>query len=503
MARPDQEVPDSLFRLMAEQVKDYALFLLDPQGNVMTWNLGAQRIKGYAAEDIIGRHFSTFYPQEALDRGWPAYELKVATAEGRFEDEGWRLRKDGSTFWANVVITALRGDDGRLLGFGKVTRDLTDRKRGEDALRQSEERFRLLVSAVTEYAIFLLNPDGTVASWNAGAERLKGYRTDEILGRHFSQFYSEDDRRPGLPVRALEEALANGRWENQGWRVRKDGTRFWADVVITALRDAEGRHHGFTKVTRDLTDRKRNEDALRGILERERNAAAQLRELERTRSDLLTLIAHDLRAPVGVVQGFLHLLRTEWDTTTEADRLQFIDRIAARMDGLRSLVDDVFDLVTIEAGELRIDAVPVDVAPIVEQVAADLALAHGRRIEVAVQQPVTAIGDGGRIWQIAMNLVSNAVKFSPADAAVDIAVRSEGAEVVVEITDRGRGLDDDEQSQLFRPFSRLPSSHGTPGSGTGLFIARSLVEAQHGRIWVTSAPGAGSTFGFALPAQPT
>lgn len=254
-------------RLLVQGTKDYAIFMLDPQGRVVTWNAGAERLKGYRAEEIIGQHFSRFYPPEALDRGWPEHELRVATAEGRFEDEGWRLRKDGSQFWANVVITALRDEQGRLRGFSKVTRDLTLRKRAEESLRQSEEKFRLLVDNVKDYAIFLLDPQGNVASWNRGAERLTRYKADEIIGQHFSRFYPQEAIDRGWPAHELKVATREGRFEDEGWRLRKDGTRFWANVVITALKDDHGGPRGFSKITRDLTQRKKAEEDARRLLE--------------------------------------------------------------------------------------------------------------------------------------------------------------------------------------------------------------------------------------------
>ena len=228
-------------RLLVHGTTEYAIFMLDPQGHVVTWNAGAERLKGYKADEIIGQHFTKFYPQEAVDRGWPAHELEVAAAEGRFEDEGWRIRKDGSQFWANVVITALKDDRGRLLGFSKVTRDLTNRKQAEEALRRSEERFRLLVEGAKDYAIFMLDTQGNIASWNPGAERIKGYKTEEIVGQHFSKFYPQEAIDRGWPAHELKVAKAEGRFEDEGWRVRKDGTQFWANVVITALHDEAGK----------------------------------------------------------------------------------------------------------------------------------------------------------------------------------------------------------------------------------------------------------------------
>jgi len=250
----------AIYRMMAEQTVDYALFALDTGGRIVTWNRGAERIKGYAPEEIIGRHFTVFYTREAIDRGWPDEELRIAVREGRLEDEGWRLRKDGSRFWASVVITALRDENGKLLGFSKVTRDLTERKKQEEALRQSEERFRMLIEGVTDYAVFMIDPQGVITSWNTGAERIKGYSREEILGKHFSRFYTEKDLEAGKPWEELALARRTGRAEDEGWRVRKNGEHFWARVVITALYDGTGHLVGFAKVTQDLTERRHLRD---------------------------------------------------------------------------------------------------------------------------------------------------------------------------------------------------------------------------------------------------
>jgi len=288
-AEPGLRENEDHFRQLVAGVRDYAVFLLDPQGTVLTWNCGAERIKGYRPEDIIGRHFSRFYPREAVASGWPAHELKVAESTGRFEDEGWRVRKDGSRFWANVVITALRGENGELRGFLKITRDLTDRKQAEEKLRHSEERFRLMVESVRDYAIFMLDPQGRVATWNAGAERLKGYTADEIIGEHFSRFYPAETIARGWPDEELRRAIADGRIEDEGWRMRKDGSRFWANVVITALYDENGALRGFAKVTRDLTERRAAEENARRLIQEEaaRTAAEHAaREIARQREQL-------------------------------------------------------------------------------------------------------------------------------------------------------------------------------------------------------------------------
>ncbi|OLC03431.1 MAG: hypothetical protein AUH45_05965 [Gemmatimonadetes bacterium 13_1_40CM_69_22] len=269
---------DQAFRLIVENVQDYAIFMLDVAGRVKSWNVGAQRIKGYSAEEIMGQHFSRFYVPEDVQARKPEHELQVAAAEGRCEDEGWRVRQDGSRFWANVVITALRSADGALLGFAKVTRDLTGRHRAEQALRETEERLRLLVDGGKEYALLMLDPAGRVVSWNAGAERIEGYSVQEILGQHISRFYPPQDVQASKAERGLQVAAAEGRWEDEGWRVRKDGSRFWANVVITALRSTDGALLGFAKLTRDLTERRRTETALRQNEERLRLMVESVRD---------------------------------------------------------------------------------------------------------------------------------------------------------------------------------------------------------------------------------
>jgi PAS domain S-box-containing protein len=211
---------DGRYRLLVEAITDYAIYMLDPTGIITSWNPGAQRFKGYAADEIIGQHFSRFYTAEDRATELPARALHTARNEGKFESEGWRVRKDGTRFWAYVVIDPITAPDGELIGFAKITRDLTERKAAEETLRQNQEQFRLLVQGVTDYAIYLLDPDGTVTNWNLGAQRIKGYAPDEIIGRHFSQFYTEEDRAAGLPQLALSTVQREGRFEREGWRVR-------------------------------------------------------------------------------------------------------------------------------------------------------------------------------------------------------------------------------------------------------------------------------------------
>ena len=263
-ASPD--VPnDTLYRLLVQGVTDYAIYMLDIGGRVISWNAGAERAKGYRAPEIIGQHFSSFYTEADRREGRPARALATALATGRFEGEGWRLRRDGTRFWAHVVMDPIQDDEGTLIGFAKITRDMTAQREAQRRASEGERVFRLLVRGVTDYAIYMLNPDGVVANWNAGAERAKGYRAEEIIGQHFSRFYTEEDRRTGLPHRALATALAAGKFEGEGWRLRRDGTRFWAHVVIDPIHEDDGTLIGFAKITRDLTGQKQQADRMQQL----------------------------------------------------------------------------------------------------------------------------------------------------------------------------------------------------------------------------------------------
>lgn len=244
------------FRLLVQSIVDYAIYLLDPNGHVTSWNVGAERIKGFKEEEIVGKHFSIFYTKEDRKAGLPDLVLDTARREGKFEGEGWRIRKDGSTFWASVVIDRICDDNGKVIGFAKITRDMTEKRNSDQALLEAERRFRILVQGVTDYAIFMLDPEGRVANWNSGAQRIKGYSPQEIIGEHFSRFYTSEDRANDLPKTALETARKTGRYEAEGWRMRKDGSRLWASVVIDAIHDEDGRLIGFAKITRDMTEKR-------------------------------------------------------------------------------------------------------------------------------------------------------------------------------------------------------------------------------------------------------
>ena len=480
--------PEQVFRLLVEGVSDYAIFMLDPEGHVASWNPGAERLKGYRRDEILGRHFSTFYTQEANDRGWPQFELKMAAKEGRFEDEGWRVRKDGSMFWANVVISALRDRNGRLQGYAKITRDLTERRQAEDRLRQSEEMQRLLLEGVQDYAIILLDPEGRVNSWNTGAERITGYTPAEIIGHSFERFFLPADAAAGRPAEELREAMLNRRVEVRGWRVRKDGTRFWAEAVVTSLRDASGRMRGFAKVVRDLSDRKRIES---------------LEEQGRNLTEFLAMLAHELRNPLAPISNAVAIIAA---TEQGNPRIRWAREVIERQSAhLTRLVDDLLDVSRITRGKLRLKNAPLDLKDIVRRAIEStrpLIDKRGHRLHAELPEEAAMVhGDAMRLTQVVVNLLNNAAKYTPEGGDIWIGMHSDG-EVVLRVRDNGVGIPAQMLEGIFDLFAQgersLDRSEG--GLGIGLTLTRRIVALHGGSIKAASAgPGAGAEFTVALP----
>jgi PAS domain S-box-containing protein len=651
-----------LHRLLVDSVQDYAIFALDVDGRILSWNAGAERIKGYTADEIIGKHFSIFYPPEKLAIGFPEFELREAARVGRFEDQGWRLRKDGTPFWANVVITALRDSQGTLVGFAKVTRDLTDRRAAEEELRLSEERFRLLVHSVKDYAIFMLDPSGRVATWNEGAERIKQYSAEDIIGQHFSIFYPAEKVAEGFPDYELREAARTGRFEDEGYRVRKDGSQFWANVVITALRDDNGKLIGFGKVTRDLTERRlaeqraledtrrvASEEAAReaadasrerverlqaltsalaaahtipeitnviftrgvaefgvdagalGVVDRtgeyvqivgatglgeippalqrvhlddrtpvgeairtgqnivfatraERDARypivakllapyestivlplggrgriigslsmhrrsadvptpetlafmesfaqqcgqalerAQLYEAEqvarreaeeargradeanRAKSEFLAAMSHELRTPLNAIGGYAELIELGLRGPVTPEQHEDLRRIQRSQQHLLGIINDLLNFSRIDAGQMEYEFGPVPLQEVLESVAHMItpqAIAKGIGFELtSCPRDAVAWADRAKTEQILLNLLSNAVKFTPAGGKVLLCCGNiDGTDVELEVRDTGIGIAADQLERIFEPFIQVGRSLTSNREGTGLGLA--------------------------------
>ena len=492
-------------QLLVEAQPDYAIFLLDTGGHVATWNVGARRIKGYEAEEVIGTHFSRFYLQADLDDRLPERELEVATATGRFEHEGWRVRKDGSRFWANVVITSVRDADGRLIGFGKVTRDLTSRMLAEKRLRTSAEdleranerlqQFRLLVASVRDYAIFVLDAGGHIRSWNAGARHIKGYSEAEVIGRHFELFYTDADRARDHPAEELEIATREGRFEEEGWRLRKDGSRFWANVVITALRDDAGDLVGFAKVTRDLTERRMAEVQLR-------ETAVELQRSNAELEHFASIAAHDLTDPLHTIVGLADLLARNHGDALGDDGKTILGEIAAGGDRMRGLVGAL--LTYARSSQQRIAPQPLASAEALDRVVRALRTRieqTGAAIEYDAASLPTVLADPEALELILQNLLVNAMKFTREGHPPRIAVsaRAEDGRWRICVADEGTGVPAEERERIFRSFERASLHTLVDGSGLGLALCQRLVARHGGTIGVEPAPGGGSLFWFTLP----
>ena len=490
-----------LHRLLVESVEDYAIFAIDPDGYILSWNAGAQRFKGYTESEILGKHYSVFYPREDVAAGKPKRLLRIAREEGHVEDEGYRVRKDGTQFWADVTITALRDETGTLVGYAKVTRDLTERRAAEEELRLSEERFRLLVTSVKDYGIFMLDPNGIIASWNEGAQRIKGYSADEIIGKHFSVFYPEKDVAAGKPEWELEVVKRDGRLEDEDWRVRKDGSQFWANVIITALRDAKGKLVGFAKVTRDLTERRLAEQ--QAIADARRIAQAEA--ASRAKTEFLAAMSHELRTPLNAIGGYTELMDLGVAGALTEQQREYLTRIQSSQRHLLSIINDLLNYSRIEAGQVSYEIEPVELRAVVESVYDMVAPQAARKhIElVRSHSPdVRASSDRLKTEQILLNLLSNAVKFTPEGGRVEVRYSRVGAQTEMSVSDNGPGIPADKQAEIFEPFVQLGRSLSTirEGTGLGLAISRDLARALNGEITVESEAGRGSTFTLRLPA---
>lgn len=421
------------------------------------------------------------------------------------------------------LITEMQGEEGRLLGrrlqlasassrrakimivAGNVVafmfllaaalivhQEMSRRQKAEENLRQSEERFRMLVSGVKDYAIIMLDPQGIIVSWNVGAERIKGYRSEEILGSHFSRFYPPRDLEDGKPQRELIEAVEQGRIEDEGWRIRKDGSRFWADVVITALYDEKRRLRGFGKVTRDMTERRQAEDEIKS-----RNA-----QLEAANDELKAFsysVSHDLRAPLRGIDGFSLALFEDYNDQLDSQGRSYIQRIRAGVGKMGQLIDGMLDLARISRAEMIQDT--VDLSGLAREIAADLTASHPER-SVAFTIPTTlpVKGDKLLLRVVLENLLRNAWKFtSERDrASIEIGVQTNGDQTIHFIRDNGAGFDMQYAGKLFGVFQRLHRETEFPGTGIGLATVQRIIHRHGGRIWAEAARGLGATFYFVL-----
>ena len=491
------------FQYLISGISDYAIYMLDPEGHVSSWNAGAQRFKGYLAPEILGKHFSRFYTPEDRATNLPERALATAQNEGKYEAEGWRMRQDGTRFWASVVIDPIYDEEGTLLGYAKITRDITGKRQAEQALRASEERFRLLVQGVTDYAIYMLSPEGMVSNWNVGAERIKGYRADDIVGQHFSRFYTEEERTEGKPARALAIAAREGRYEAEGWRLRKDGTRFWAHVVIDAIHDDMGELIGFAKITRDLTEKKKADAALA-----EANAALFQSQKMESIGQLTGGIAHDFNNLLSVLASGLEVLAMGrgggTDTKTFDSMRRAVDRGAtltqqllafARQQPLQPETRSVNRLISGFESVLRR--------------AVNAAIDFQVRLDPQVRSTVI---DSARFESALLNLVVNARDAMPEGGHLQIETANvelvghevrglaPGPYVRVTVADTGTGMSPETAARAFEPF--YTTKEVGKGTGLGLSQVYGFIKQSGGEIVIGTSAGEGTTISIFLPAAP-
>jgi PAS domain S-box-containing protein len=494
---------DERYRLLIEAVTDYAIYMLDPAGIVSSWNPGAQRFKGYTADEIIGQHFSAFYSEQDQKSGLPAKALEIAAREGKFENEGWRIRKDGTRFWAYVIIDPIRAKSGELVGFAKITRDLTERRTAELTLKRSEEQFRLLVQGVTDYAIYLLDAEGRVTNWNLGAQRIKGYLPQEIIGQHFSRFYTEQDQKSGLPARALATAAREGKFESEGWRVRKDGTQFWAHVVLDPIwaGDGGGEILGYAKITRDITERKEAQERL----EKTREALIQSQKMEAI-GQLTGGVAHDFNNLLMAVLGSLELLRKRLPNDPKI--LALLDNAVLGATRGATLTKRMLAFARVQ--ELKQESITIP--ELVHGMAELLQRSLGPTVRIETRFPLLlppVLADANQLEMALLNLTVNARDAMPDGGEIVVTTREEniavghgsglrpGAYICLMVSDIGQGMDEETLRRAMEPF--FTTKGLGKGTGLGLSMVHGFAEQSGGRFVLHSQQGKGTTAELWLP----
>lgn len=494
------------YRHMIDEIQDYAIFLLTKEGVIHNWNKGAFLITGFSASEIIGKSFHICYTQEDIDKKLPEKLLQKSSLEGKAIHEGWNLKKDGTRYWANSVITALHHDD-EVTGYVKVIRDMTAMKEASDRqneyieqLRRSEERYHNMIQEVQDYAILMLDQEGIIQNWNYGAQQIKGYSADEVVGKHFRIFYTPQDVARKLPEKMLRMAAEKGRAAAEGYRVRKDGNKFWGSIVITALHDRNGNIIGYSKLTRDLTDKKIAEEKIKQY-------AAQLEHKNAELEEFSYVASHDLKEPLRKIITFGDLLRYTIKENADERVLNYVTRMQHSAGRMMSLIDDLLQLSRIGRGERQFEETDLD--EVLRGVMQDLEPAiEQRHAEIKADPLPRLMAKPLQMQQLFQNLLTNALKFNESETPritisndVIIPEGSTDHHCQITVADNGIGFEAENAARIFEPFQRLHGRSEYAGSGIGLAICKKIVEFHNGTITARSEPGKGSAFTITLPCE--
>lgn len=491
-------------RLILESSKDFAIFTLDLDGRVTEWNAGAEHLFGYTPDEILKQDGRILFTPEDLAKGDAEKEQKIALHRGRATNERWHARKNGDRFWGSGLTMPLLDRAGKPTGFLKIMQDHTERLRMQEALARNEELYRSMVENVEDYAIYMLDAEGRIESWNIGAERTEGYKAGEIIGQHFSIFFIDEDVVKGLPARELERARREGKSRTEGWAVRKGGSRFWSDWTLTAIRNRAGEIRGFCKMAHDVTARKQAQDEIQRLKneleERIRRRTAQLEASNKELEAFSYSVSHDLRAPLRHISAYAGILREEGEGALPPGTRVYLDKISNSAERMARLIDDLLNFSRVGRAALQLK--PVNLRQLVEEARLELRDEAGNRhIEWTIGHLPVTQGDPVLLRQVWINLISNAMKYTRhrQQSRIEIGCSETENEIVCFVRDNGAGFDRHFAQKLFGIFQRLHSETEYPGTGIGLAIVRRVIHRHGGRVWAEGTLGEGATFYFALP----